>query len=90
MHQALRANQWYNGDWFPNERGMIADRVSRIMGHAVIRQLRVKPGKGICTSAPLCNGAINTDIGLLLELNRVNILQLNLFKDVGNGQEKDN
>ena len=45
LHQALRANKWYNGDWFPNERGMIADRVSRMMGYATMRQLRIKPGE---------------------------------------------
>ena len=31
-----------------------------------------------------------TDIGILLELNKVNVLHLNLFNFVGNGQVKNN
>ncbi len=46
LHRALRTGAWYNGAWFPNERGMISDRVSRIMGYATLRQLRIKKGQG--------------------------------------------
>jgi len=47
MIPGVRADKWYNG--FPpvGQRGFTADRVSRMMGYATVRQLRVK--KGICS-----------------------------------------
>ena len=45
LFTALRAGQWYNGDWLPNQRGTLQDRVSRIMGYATMRQVRVKKGE---------------------------------------------
>jgi len=44
MIPGLRANLWYNGQPPFGQRGFIDDRVSRIMGYATLRQLRVKKG----------------------------------------------
>ena len=41
----LRADEWYNGRPPVGQRGFSSDRVSRMMGYATIRQLRVKPRK---------------------------------------------
>ncbi|KAL7057789.1 hypothetical protein AAHC03_017093 [Spirometra sp. Aus1] len=40
----LRAPRWYNGDPPVGLRGFLADRVSRIMGFATMRQLRAQEG----------------------------------------------
>ena len=40
----LRADVWYNGEQPIFQRGFVGDRVSRIIGYATIRQLRVKRG----------------------------------------------
>ena len=40
---ALRAQDWYNGDLPIGQRGFLWDRTSRIMGYAVLRQLRIDP-----------------------------------------------
>ncbi|VDN16768.1 unnamed protein product [Dibothriocephalus latus] len=41
----LRAQRWYNGEPPIGLRGFLADRVSRIMGFATMRQLRTREGK---------------------------------------------
>ncbi len=51
LSTALRAAQWYNGDWLPNQRGTIQDRVSRLMGYATMRQVRMKPSESKLVSA---------------------------------------
>lgn len=39
----FRATEYYNGDPpSPYERGFISDRVNRLMGFAILRQVRVK------------------------------------------------
>ncbi|CAD5112526.1 DgyrCDS1737 [Dimorphilus gyrociliatus] len=40
---SLRAGDWYNGQKAFGQIGFASDRVSRIMGYATLRQLRVKP-----------------------------------------------
>ena len=42
--KSLRADRWYNNEPPVGQRGFIRDRVSRIMGYANVRQVRVKPG----------------------------------------------
>ena len=44
MVEGLRADVWYNGQPPIGQRGFIGDRNSRIMGWALMRQLRVKQG----------------------------------------------
>ena len=41
----LRAGDWYNGEKPLGQRGFVGDRVSRIMGPAVLRQLRMPKSK---------------------------------------------
>lgn len=41
----LRAGKYYNGDPPLMLRGFMEDKVSRMMGYAVMRQLRATPGK---------------------------------------------
>lgn len=43
----IRVDNWYNGDPPLGLRGYLDDYVSRIMGFAMLRQLRVKPSE--CT-----------------------------------------
>ena len=45
MIPGLRADNWYNGLPPFGQRGFTDDRVSRIMGYATLRQLRVKRGE---------------------------------------------
>ena len=40
----LRADVWYNGDQPIGQRGFVGDRNGRIMGYAIMRQLRIKKG----------------------------------------------
>jgi polycystin 1L2 len=47
---SLRADNWYNGKRPLGLRGFLGDYVSRIMGFATLRQLRVK--RGACSIAP--------------------------------------
>ena len=48
---ALRAQTWYNGDLPIGQRGFLGDRTSRIMGYAVLRQLRIElPGECLLLS----------------------------------------
>ncbi|CAH1796902.1 unnamed protein product [Owenia fusiformis] len=42
----LRAGYWYNGGPPFGQRGFTGDRVSRLMGYATLRQIRVKPKDG--------------------------------------------
>ncbi|XP_074649181.1 polycystin-1-like [Tubulanus polymorphus] len=62
----LRADVWYNGSPPYGQRGFLADRINRIMGYAVMRQLRVKPNtcKMLKQVAQLCNEC-NEDYSLL-------------------------
>ncbi|KAL3311307.1 polycystic kidney disease 1-like 2, partial [Cichlidogyrus casuarinus] len=41
----LLAGSWYNGNSSNDQRGFLADRSSRMIGYARLRQLRVKPKK---------------------------------------------
>jgi len=41
---SLRADNWYNGKQPVGLRGFLDDRVSRIIGYATLRQLRIKKG----------------------------------------------
>ena len=41
----IRAEEWYNGQPPLGQRGFVADRNSRVMGWAVLRQLRVRHGR---------------------------------------------
>lgn len=47
----IRAARWYNGELPYFQRGFTGDRVGRMMGYAVLRQLRVKPD--FCTVDPM-------------------------------------
>ena len=48
MITSLRAGPWYNGDQPYGQRGYLHDRVSRLMGYAVMRQVRIIKSKKIC------------------------------------------
>ena len=39
----LRAQNWYNGDAPWGFRGFLDDRVNRLLGYAILRQIRVRP-----------------------------------------------
>jgi len=41
---SLRADNWYNGHRPVGMRGFLGDYVSRMMGFATLRQLRIKKG----------------------------------------------
>ncbi|ESO89018.1 hypothetical protein LOTGIDRAFT_228960 [Lottia gigantea] len=52
----IRASNYYNSDPPLLLRGFVNDKVSRIMGYATMRQLRVKPG--LCEIRGVMNGVI--------------------------------
>ena len=41
--QTLRAQDWYNGDPPDGLRGFMDDRNNRLIGYAIVRQIRSKP-----------------------------------------------
>ncbi|XP_067670971.1 polycystin-1-like protein 2 [Haliotis asinina] len=65
---SLRADNYYNNDPALLLRGFIGDKVSRIMGYATMRQLRVKTGQ--CSTINVMSSAIvqcNEDYSMLNE-----------------------
>lgn len=59
----VRVQPWYNGDSPYKLRGYLNDRVNRIIGYAIVRQIREKPGS--CKPATLVRNYIKSCTGEL-------------------------
>ena len=57
----VRVQQWYNGDSPYGLRGYMNDRVNRLIGYAIVRQIREKPGN--CKPAKIVRSAISECTG---------------------------
>lgn len=56
----VKVGDWYNGQQPFGLRGFINDRVNRIMGYAVMRQIRAKPSQCLFLAISLTNQLVLT------------------------------